>query len=95
MVAALHKVLTGRDPAALTGLLVEAVLDFQAAARGSLCSVLGSFDPSAKGIRPEVLEAYNRASGDPDVDLPRWSRHGAPVGITSFIPPKGGFSDHP
>ena len=88
-VAALHKVLTGLDPAALTGLSSEAVLDFQAASRGSLHSVLGSLDPSSKGIRPKVLEAYNRATGNPHMDLPRWLRHGSPVGITSFITPRG------
>ena len=88
-VAALHKVLTGLDPAALTDLSSEAVLDFQAASRGSLHSVLGSLDPSAKGIRPKVLEAYNRATGNPHMDLPRWLRHGSPVGITSFITPRG------
>ena len=53
--------------------------------------VLGHLDGAANGIRPEVIEAYNRASGDPDTDLPGWLRHGAPVGITSFITSRGIF----
>ena len=44
---------------------------------------------SSKGIRPKVLEAYNRATGNPHMDLPRWLRHGSPVGITSCITPRG------
>ena len=43
------------------------------------------------GIRPEVIEAFNTLTGDPDTDLPSWLRHGAPLGIAKDVTSCGVF----
>ena len=86
---ALREVLTGRDPVARTGLSPESVLDLQVAARGPPTRDSGLLRPNGQGHRARGLGGLHRASGDPDVDLPRWLRQGAPIGISSSFSPRG------
>jgi len=43
------------------------------------------------GISPELLDAFSERAGDPDRDLARWLREGAPLGITLPITRRGIF----
>ena len=42
-------------------------------------------------LQPNIIEAYNRATGDPDVHLPQWLAEGAPLGHQASIPTCGVF----
>lgn len=96
----LHKVVAA-NPAALdvarkllrgesvSGLPAPAI----AQARGHLRHGLQATPLSAKlgPLQPDILEAYNRATGDPDVHLPQWLVEGAPLGHRASIPTCGVF----
>ena len=85
LVAALWGALTEADPAALTRLSPEYLREVRPEARKPLRGILGSFVPAAEGIRPEVIEPYNVASGNPDMDL-----GGCGMGPRNFK----GYHDH-
>jgi len=51
-------------------------------------------DP-ARGLntefRPDLMEAYSREAGDPEMHIFAWLRHGAPLGLHTPIPASGIF----
>ena len=55
----------------------------------------GEVRDSSSGIRsklrPGLIQAYISVTGDPDVDLPEWLRHGAPLGLNKVIQHRGIF----
>ena len=46
---------------------------------------------TASGYRYNVLEGLIKKSGDSDIELPRWAKDGAPMGIDETIAPGGHF----
>ena len=56
-------------------------------ARSDVLKILdGNWSPSAiSPVRPDLLEAYVKRAGDPEHDVPRWIRTGAPFGAINPI----------
>ena len=48
----------------------------------------------ASTLKYGFIEAVQSGSCDPDTELPRWAKEGAPMGITAEIPPGGLFPLH-
>ena len=48
-------------------------------------------DPHRQKLRPDVIELLTTIVNDPDTDIGKWTRHGAPMGINAPISTKGVF----
>ena len=68
-----------------------------AAVRVAIAGVLGCAHPPGCGAsrhwQPHLVQAWVTAAGDVEVDVPRWLRHGTPMGIEVPIIPRGVFPE--
>ena len=56
-----------------------------------LTAINGTRQQPSAGIQANVVEAYVQHSGDPDTDLAKWLRQGAPLGVSMPVTSRGVF----